>query len=51
MLYFYVAIVLLAVGFVVWRISQTPSNGGSAPGPRREIPRGPDDDPDFLRKL
>ncbi|MFT3661151.1 MAG: hypothetical protein QM809_07045 [Gordonia sp. (in: high G+C Gram-positive bacteria)] len=53
MLYFFLVILLVAVGFVVWRISQTPPGHGDGPvrGPRREAPRGPDDDPDFLRRL
>lgn len=49
MAYVYVLIVLAAVGFVVWKITQTPK--GPAPSSRRDAPRGPDDDPEFLRKL
>ncbi|MEZ5210333.1 hypothetical protein [Gordonia sp. (in: high G+C Gram-positive bacteria)] len=43
----YVLIVVIAVAFVVWRIARPPK----APTPRRDAPRGPDDDPEFLRKL
>ncbi|GAA3951301.1 hypothetical protein [Gordonia caeni] len=50
MLYVYLLIVVIAVGFVLWKMSQTPK-GPTPTAPRRDVPRGPDDDPDFLRKL
>ncbi|WP_169317525.1 hypothetical protein [Gordonia hirsuta] len=50
MAYLYLLIILVAVGFVVWKISQAPKNP-PAPTSRRDAPRGPDDDPEFLRRL
>jgi hypothetical protein len=41
--------VLIAIGFVVWRLAAASRSGPGAP--RSAAPRGPDDDPDFLRRL
>lgn len=50
MAWVYFIIVMAAVAFIVWKITQTPKANGGA-DPRRNVPRGPDDDPDFLRRL
>ena len=50
MLYVYLLIVVAAVGYVLWKMSQAPK-GPAGTTSRREAPRGPDDDPEFLRKL
>ncbi|HET8601076.1 MAG TPA: PLD nuclease N-terminal domain-containing protein [Segeticoccus sp.] len=50
------------VGPIAWLIAGRPNapinrtgppgtGGGQAPGTRGQAPRGPDDDPDFLRRL
>ncbi|WP_406829560.1 PLDc N-terminal domain-containing protein [Pedococcus sp. KACC 23699] len=41
------------VGPIAWLIAGRPSNANPGQGPRRQgsPPRGPDDDPDFLRRL
>ena len=53
MQYLLVILVVSAIAYLAWRLLTTPRDGGggaSNPG-RREVPRGPDDDPDFLRKI
>jgi hypothetical protein len=41
------------VGPISWLIAGRPSRGAAGPGSasRSQPPRGPDDDPDFLRRL
>ncbi|NLG45530.1 hypothetical protein [Gordonia sp. (in: high G+C Gram-positive bacteria)] len=49
---FLLVLTLVAVAaFVSWRLMQTSLNEQSPSGSRRPAPRGPDDDPDFLRSL
>ncbi|GAA4664174.1 hypothetical protein [Gordonia humi] len=56
MIYIFVAVLVCSVAFVGWRLAglqDSASNGQRVPDrrPRREAPKGPDDDPDFLRTL
>jgi hypothetical protein len=48
-----VVLVFPIVGPVVWFIAGRPQGGRTGPGrnQRPQAPRGPDDDPDFLRRL
>lgn len=46
----YVLIVVATVVFILWKMSKA-SQGPAGTSSRREAPRGPDDDPEFLRKL
>ncbi len=49
MVYVFALVLLVTIGFVIWRIAASPRGGTGAA--RQQAPRGPDDDPDFLRKL
>ncbi len=51
MAFVYLLIIVIAIGFVVWKIMQAQGGTPTDAGPRHDVPRGPDDDPDFLRKL
>jgi len=54
-LWMLVILVLPVVGPVAWLIAGRPDQPGAprigGPGHRQGPPRGPDDDPDFLRRL
>jgi hypothetical protein len=51
----YVVILLVAIGPLLWlllgRERSAPGGGKAKPPPPRPGPRGPDDDPDYLRGL
>lgn len=51
----WIAVILLLpfVGAVAWLFAGRPVRGGGGPGRPRPMskPHGPDDDPDFLRRL
>ncbi|MFM9378412.1 hypothetical protein [Gordonia sp. VNK21] len=46
--YLLALLVLCVIGFLVWRLL---TGREHVPPADRNAPRGPDDDPDFLRKL
>ncbi|MFZ2510187.1 MAG: hypothetical protein WAW85_03755 [Gordonia sp. (in: high G+C Gram-positive bacteria)] len=51
MAFVYLLIIVVAIGFVVWKMTQAQGGAPTSSGPQRDVPRGPDDDPDFLGKL
>ncbi|MBM7365967.1 hypothetical protein [Gordonia hydrophobica] len=53
MVYLFLVLIVFAAAYLSWRIVQTRpgADGGDAPTQRPPAPRGPDDDPDFLRSL
>ena len=54
MIYLLVAALICAIAFIGWRLVGLQSGSDAQYVPdrrRREAPRGPDDDPDFLRSL
>lgn len=51
MAFVYLLIIAAAIGFVVWKMTQAQGGTPTGSARRRDVPRGPDDDPDFLRKL
>lgn len=45
-------LVFAPIGAIAWLVTgRQPKPRSGRPGPRRPAPRGPDDDPDFLRNL
>ncbi|WP_132992239.1 hypothetical protein [Gordonia zhaorongruii] len=57
MIYVLIAALICAIAFVAWRLAETRAQPGSqgaqrVPGRWQSgAPRGPDDDPEFLRSL
>ncbi|WP_169515208.1 hypothetical protein [Gordonia shandongensis] len=54
MAYLFAIAIIAATVYISWRLVQTRAHDQQEPSitPRRRVaPRGPDDDPDFLRSL
>ncbi|WP_186349687.1 hypothetical protein [Gordonia spumicola] len=49
--YILAAALICAIAFVAWRLVGASQPADVVPESRRASPRGPDDDPDFLRSL
>ncbi|WP_193392915.1 hypothetical protein [Gordonia phthalatica] len=51
--YLFVVLIVFAAAYLAWRITRTQphQHAGPSRGQQPPAPRGPDDDPDFLRSL
>lgn len=51
--YLFIVLIVFTAAYLAWRMmqSQPHEHAGPPRGPRPPAPRGPDDDPDFLRSL
>ena len=51
--YLFVVLIVVVAAYLAWRMMQAQPHELAGPAPRRRppAPRGPDDDPDFLKSL
>ncbi|GAA2388766.1 MULTISPECIES: hypothetical protein [Gordonia] len=49
--YLFVVLVVIVAAYLSWRLVESRMQDQTGRSDRSSVPRGPDDDPDFLRRL